>query len=36
MKISELLENILRSINDIQSILLVDRDGVPIVSAGLF
>ncbi|KAI6189806.1 hypothetical protein M3Y97_00048400 [Aphelenchoides bicaudatus] len=34
MKITELLENILRSINDIQSILLVDRDGVPIVSAG--
>ena len=36
MRIVESLENVIRSINDIQSIVVVDGDGVPIVSAGLY
>lgn len=36
MKLSETLDNILRSMTDIQSLLIVDNDGVPIISAGWF
>jgi predicted regulator of Ras-like GTPase activity (Roadblock/LC7/MglB family) len=34
LKIVESLENLIKLVPDVRSILILDRDGVPIVSAG--